>query len=496
MRPALLVTVVLLSCGGGQQPRTGAPGSRPRPEAVWLATVGGGPAQNARLCARGAGDPVARAFCAQPAPEIDSLQRLLQVLELDQPFPARVEATTTHSLGLGGRAVTPLNPRVIFAAMTVPDNELRADRTLAVAFSRGEQLVELAAYDAGARTLNLYLGRFHQACNDRPGGAGCGAHDLLGPAVETGWRDFTLYAAEQLEDTPLDCLSCHQRSGGQPDVGHRLRFLMRQFSGPWLHWAGPVTSRVDCAPEGFARLPDLLTLRAAITGETHYAGVALADLESRDSGRDLEAFIALANVAAGLGQELTPGAMFPSMALGEPFVLPSEAVLQESLCGIDRVNWRRYRDAVLTTAGLPVPFHAPDVLDRADADALAGRWAEHLGASDEDAFTVAARWLSDEAAEGAGFRFAAGNEPALVLRQACVRCHGPGTRPELRRARFNVESLPGLAPEQAREVIRRLSLPPDDPQAMPPGRAVDLAPAMRQSLIEHVRTACGAPCGP
>jgi mono/diheme cytochrome c family protein len=494
VRPALLVTVVVLSCGGGQQPGTGAPGRRPPVEDVWLATVGSGPPQNARVCARGAGDPVARAFCAQPAPEIDSLQRLLQVLNLDKPFPARVEATTTHSLGLTGRAVTALNPRVVFAAMTVPDNELRADRTLAVAFSRGEQFVELAAYDPDERTLNLYLGHFRQSCN--AGGAGCGPLDLLGPGVETGWREFTLYAAEDLEDTPLDCLSCHQRSGGQPDVGRRLRFLMRQFSGPWLHWAGPVTSRVDCAPEGFARLPDLLTLRAAITGETHYAGVALADLESRDSGRDLEAFIALANVAAGLGQELTPGALFPSMALGEPYVLPSEAVLQESLCGIDPVNWRRYRDAVLTVAGLPVPFHAPDVLDRSDADALAGRFAERLAASTEEAFSLAASWLSDEAAEGSGFRFAAGNDPALVLRQACVRCHGPGTRPDLRRARFNVEALAHLAPEQSREVIRRLSLPADDPQAMPPARAVDLAPAMRQSLIDHVRSACGPACSP
>jgi hypothetical protein len=492
VRRALLAMVVLSSCGGGQPPGTGAPGRGPPPEDVWLATVGSGPAQNARVCARGAGDPVARAFCAQPTPEIDSLQRLLQVLALDRPFPARVEATTTHSLGLAGRAVTALNPRVIFAAMTVPDNELRPDGTLAVAFSRGEQFVELAAYDPGAATLNLYLGHFRQACNARPG-AGCGPRDLLGPAVETGWREFTLYAAEDLEDTPLDCLSCHQRSGGQPDVGRRNRFLMRQFSGPWLHWAGPVTSRVDCAPEGFARLPDLLSLRAAVTGETHYAGVSLADLESRDSGRDLEAFIALANVAAGLGQELTPGALFPSMALGEPYVLPSEAVLQESLCGSELVNWRRYRDAVLTVAGLPVPFHAPDVLDHDRADSDAGRYAERLAASPGDAFSLAASWLRDEAAEGSGFRFATG-DPALVLRQACVRCHGPGTRPELRRARFNVESLGHVAPAQAREVIRRLSLPADDPQAMPPARAVDLAPSMRANLIDHLRTACGGAC--
>ena len=218
-------------------------------------------------------------------------------------------------------------------------------------------------------------------------------------------------------DTPLDCLSCHQRSGGQPEVGRRLRFLMRQFSGPWLHWAGPVTSRVDCAPEGFARLPDLLTLRAAITGETHYAGVALADLRSRDSGRDLEAFIALANVAAGLGQELTPGALFPSMALGEPYVLPSEAVLQESLCGIDPVNWRRYRDAVLTVAGLPVPFPPP----MSSTAPTPMRWRaaspSDLAASTEEAFSLAASWLSDEAAEGSG----SGSPRATIRRWCCAR---------------------------------------------------------------------------
>ncbi len=471
----------LLACGGGT---THAPSpTPPSPEAIWLAEIGTGAEQTARVCARSARDRVALALCA-PETELKSLEDLYRALGLGPEDPRRL-AATTHSLSLSGRSVSAANPRVMVFTDTNFNAPVPHEAIVATAFARGQQLVELVALDPSTYDYNFYLVSFEQACNSTR----CTPEDLLGPRVERDWLGWTLYADTDLEDTALNCLSCHRRFG--PDNPKQL--LMRQVVDPWMHWGDfrsldegmCPTPPADGAARRMVASAEGLDLLRALEGDSGtYAGLSVAELRAAPSGDAMSDFL----VDAELVLSSSPAPPHPYGQL--------ELHTRETLCERFETGtsptWERDRQ-VSQEGGFPFPFYAPDVLDAAArANLLAGREALWQAERDHDAFDVAASFLAAEVPTAVGFSPREQDTGADILRGMCARCHAADTDPALTRARFNV-AAESITPASFREVAARLALPAWSPRAMPPRPAGELPAWAVDRLLDHLAKRCSVP---
>jgi cytochrome c553 len=171
---------------------------------------------------------------------------------------------------------------------------------------------------------------------------------------------------------------------------------------------------------------------------------------------------------------ITPASGKLALSVGETHVFPSREILAESLCTASRTQWSSYASQ-LRTQGSFVPFYLPDILDPAQRDAALQDYAGFLGMQQgqrADAFEVLSQMMSSQSGEAIGFVPADQTASAEnLLGQMCVRCHSDATDVQLSRARFDVQSLARLTPEEAQEALRRIALPPRSPQLMPPRRA-------------------------
>ena len=380
----------------------------------------------------------------------------------------------THSLGLSARTVSALNPRTFVFPRYSPLDE---NQIAAVAFSRGEPFVELVGYDPAANDFNFYLLAFEPAVR---GG------ELLTERIETGWTGWTLYADRDLEDTPLDCTSCHRPDG----PGAPRRLLMRQESGPWMHWGDfrGVSPPTACTDETGAItieqgeiVADGADLLRQVDGPLgRHGGVAVADLVGAQSGYDLSSFIFyVAGYADGIGD-------VPCLPPDCPFSEPHPFLSQEVLCDRLRLGradgaggaWARYRGDVLIR-GFPVPYFEPDILDPSVRATVAANFAAFVaapppGQQGGDAFTKASGLIGADAARAIGFLPDEGDSAAAILTKMCVRCHGASNDGRLARSRFNAAALDSLDGAVARKILERIALPRTSPERMPPLRAGEL----------------------
>ncbi|HWJ54775.1 MAG TPA: MYXO-CTERM sorting domain-containing protein, partial [Vicinamibacterales bacterium] len=497
-RRALLAVPLILSpvlgalgggCGGDRAAAGGFAVSPGDVEHAWLERVGSGPAQTAVACARGGGDPVAGALCATPAPALAGLADLYRALGVG-PDSGGLAAVATHSLGLSARTVSALNPRVVAFPRYSP---LYTDRIAAAAFSRGEPFVEMVGYDAAANDFNFYLLAFQPAC-----GADCAPADLLTDRLESGWTGWTLYADRDLEDTPLDCSSCHHPDGARGAAPRRL--LMRQIDGPWMHWgdfrgvtaptactdASGATTIVDGAIAG-----DGADLLRQIDGPAGWhGGVAVADLVAAPSGYDLSSFIYYA-----AGQADGPGdvpCLAPDCAFSEPDPFPSEQILCDRLL-TGRADgaggaWNRHRAGV-RARGLPAPYFDPDVLDATARATVAADFAGFVAsAAGGDAFTRLSGLIAPGAARAIGFVPDDDAAADVLLRTMCARCHDGRAAAGLARSRFDATALDRLDAAGAAEVVRRILLPRTSPDRMPPLRSGELPGSAVARLSDFLST--------
>jgi hypothetical protein len=476
-----------VNCERSKPPRRQAPAD------VWLSRIGTGPAQTARACARGGTDRVAKSLCDKSAPAIRSLEDLYRALRLDQAG-VRLAATTTHSLGLSARTVSGLNPRVlVYQDISHKRRAISYEEVVVVGFTRGEQLVELAALDPATYEFNFYLLSFTQACSRTR----CTPEELLTERIESGWTGWTLYTDHDIVDTPLDCVSCHLPFG----PGTHKQLLMRQENDPWMHWSDfrGGDEHALCRGPSMAGSPDKIVvvadgldlLRAVEGAQGRYAAVPIPELHAAKSG---ELFIRFVADSEGLvrNSPYRP-ADYPYGQLS----FPTREVVCERFHTGTSPTWDQHRRES-QERGLPTPFYGPDVVDPGRrAELVADRAAFLRRHAADDSFDVAASLIGAEAAVAVGFVPRREDAARDILRSMCVRCHAANVDQRLARARFNAEAIDRIGPVTATAIRHRLSLPRSSPELMPPLRAGEL-PRWAITLIErYLRERCTEPgaCG-
>jgi hypothetical protein len=438
-------------------------------EGYWLTELRGRAPLSVRICQSGRDDQVTRAICRSDV-HIDGLKALYRALELDHATDGVAQnlAIGTSSSGLSFKTVSVLNPRLFL--LTPQDFAFPKERAVAVAFSRGEQLVEMVAVDRRDQALNFYLLNYDLPCSPK-----CSAEQLLSDTSESAWTTWTAFTERELEDTPFDCLSCHRPDG--PGTPNRL--LMRDFPLPWFHWMPSETISTPCeAADGGSRPAQAMDPHLRSTFERlhpeGYGGVAL-DQTRNSSGHNLHTFVA------------TFASPRENPSRGEPFAMDSDKVVNEWRCLGRTDTWQAYRTQTTASIGLPIPFFQFDVLDSAKAaPALAD--LSHFLHDLPNAASVASvleDLVSVDAKIAVGALIEDDSDGALVLRSACVRCHDHRAPSTSRRAAFQVATLTAASVARA---VERLELPPESPFVMPPARASSLTPQARSHLLTFLRS--------
>ena len=419
------------------------------------AGLASGAEQRDALCARGHADVVTDKLCAHPS--ITGLADLERTVGLafvggasngERGNPAF--ALLAHSTSLSGRFVSAINPRAfLFTNPASTSRLLTKPRPnpsfVALAFTRGEQFVELAARDRETKELRFFLVRFDQQCND----AGCTAFDLYSPAVERNWRNVDVYDDADLRGTTLDCLVCHQPNG--PGSPRMLR--MHELQLPWTHFFR------DDAPG--KRLVSLYY--SAHSSNEAYAGIpGIAIGESAPTR--LEGLVENEGFANQPNEFAT---LKIAIELSKRGARPA-----------DSTTWQALDRGALESGIFPVPYSATSAADpsKLAVDAKAYRTATKQGATSATIadFPPLDDLYSDDARVMAGVAPPSESDGNAILDRMCRRCHNSRLDQSLSRANFNVEKLGEMSAEEKAKAIERMKLPLTSRRKMPPVRAGEL----------------------
>ena len=335
----LCALALVSACVSERPSEPGAPAVRER------APLAKGTAQWSKLCGRGGSDLVLDAFCGNARPNVRGivdLRSALGIAGLDSSTEGF--AMTGHSSSLVARGVSAINPRIIFVRAETGVSDL-----LAVAFARGEPSSEIVVRDRGSNELRFYLLAFALACE--ASAEGCRPGDLLTETADSGWTDVNVYAEEDLANTPLDCLSCHQPDG--PGTPKLLR--MQELDPPWSHWFFQLTEGGRALAEDYY----------AAKGDETFAGVRGPDLINANPGL-------LSSTVLFAGSDTQPN-VFVSAQI-EREVRESAAALggrqpQDNSVPGESPTWKAIYERSQRGEAIAVPYHDVKVTDPAQARA-------------------------------------------------------------------------------------------------------------------------------
>lgn len=421
-----------------------------------------GEAQRAQLCSVERDDAVGDVFCTGSAPKLQSLAELLGRLGMDPAdhAGARGYAISGHSTSLSKRSVSAINPRVIFMQV-----ESSARPALAVAFTRGDTLVEIVTRSRATRELQFYAVAFTLPCSERA--AGCSPADLLTPSVERDWRSVDVYHEEQLKNTAIDCRVCHQPAG--PGTDKLLR--MQELELPWTHWFDEQTRG------GRALLADYY----AAHGDELLAGIA-SSYVNYARGSLAAAFVRIA------GSEQQPNE-FLSKEIEIEVEMNAPGQPGDNRVRGRSQSWLPLYEAAQRAEAIPVPYHDVKITDPTKLDRMQRAYADYrAGRLAKDALPDIRDVLPDDPTTLAeiGFLVDERLDDRALLTAACGLCHNARLDQTLTRARFHLD-LERLSPEQKRAAIDRMNLPGEDVLAMPPRRIHELSEAARARLVALLR---------
>jgi hypothetical protein len=462
-----LVSLLLLAaCGAEPEAK---PAHTDRAPHKPLEQLPRGEEQIASLCARPGKDDVRDVFC-DSVPEVHSLYDLQKVLEMDSESVTKLREIKSggvtaisligHSTSLSKHSVSAINPRLFQARARFPSFQM-----VLLAFSRGEQEVELISRDRVTAELNFYLVSFSQACNEQK--KGCSHADLFTSAIERDWTEMSLYDETDVQNSILDCAPCHQPKG----PGSLKNIIMQEFNAPFTHWFWHDTEGGDV----------LLTDFLAAHGEDAYAGMKSEQIAVTDPTLLPTLILVREPTYKGSFDSVMIEQEIKSNSAGDGGEQPND----NRVPGQSK-TWRAAYEASLHGSSLSLPYHDVKVTDPEKlAQVTQALRAFANGEMDADDLPAINAVFPDDPQLLAelGITTEPGSDGAAVLLQACAQCHREPLDPRLSRARFRAD-LTGMDRIEKDLAIARMRLPPSDPLAMPPARARLLTDDARKQAIK------------
>lgn len=495
IRPLALLVASFMVCActsipsGQEAPTYTYSGTEHPTEAHLFYYLPRGANQVGKLCARLAANNVQSvvrdSFCVEPRPLVTNSKELLEVLGLPFTGPGGKDAQLVlgngnpawavigHSASLSRRLVNPVNPRVI--VHTPQGSHLESTPGfVVVAFTRGEGFAEIITHDPVRDDIDFFLFQFDYPCQDPPN---CTNEERFSVQYESGWSDYTVYGQEDLENTPLDCLQCHQ-SGLRTSQSNRKSLLMFQLNSMWMHWMydnrhfydwtdnpngpGPFHEmmeqyvRAHETPEEplgetFGGVPD-----GAIYGSRPKSLENLIEGNGFGNGFDDDTY-ALDGASIGLLQDHRAIGIFFGYEADERYALNLNGLM------------------ITPPSPEQEPFDHNKLLALIDEYSAyrTGKTAEFPDMTN----------LFDKAnLHGVGVRVQPNLSGPEILVQACSQCHHDGLNPKITRARFDVGDIASLSVNELQLAQERVNLPENHLKAMPPFRFRTLDSAERREL--------------
>ncbi len=430
-----------------------------------------GQTQLDNVCARGLQNAVTDAFCGATAPQIGSLRDLQRTLGLEFVNPNGGNdqggnpafAITGHSSSLVTRAVSAINPRVVIFNQQRNDRE--DDNFLAMGFVRGDTFAELAVQTPPENNqpgeLTFYLLKFEKAC-----GENCTNGDLLTPDVERDWASWTLYQDEDLKNSTLDCLQCHQPDGPSSQKIYR----MQELQNPWTHWFR------DNREGGQALLEDY---QAAHDQSEEYGGIP-GNLISESDPANLEDFVRDA------GFDLQPNEFRTNQIEGEVQDSNGQQPELNMPPGVSQ-TWLNLYDEAVAGMEIPPPYHDVKVTDPAKLQEMTLAYRSVMSGEMPKASLPDIREVFLEAALPAmSMRPKPGLNGRETLIHMCGQCHNSRLDQSLTRARFNVFELESMSRAEKDLAIRRLRKDKEDRYLMPPRQFKELSDDEIELVVQEL----------
>ncbi len=482
-----------------------------------------GEAQMVSLCSRleaGNVQSVVRdAFCGETRPEVTDSEQLLDVLGIPFDGPGGKNAqmgydggnpawtVAGHSASLSRRLINSINPRVIVHTPAL--NHLDpVPGFVATAFVRGEGFAEIITHDPVRDDLDFFLFRFDYRCSgpslsfwdpeesryfER---TDCTDEERFSEQYESGWSNYTVYAGEDLENTILDCLPCHE-SGLRTSPTKRKSLLMFQLNSMWMHWLYDNHHFFNWTENPLGMGPFHAMLQQYIAahateqqplGET-FGGIPRGALYA-SRPKALEDLV----TANGYGNGFDNTAYDPNGS--ENGLLDDMRALgMFSGYGWKEMYALNLNGLMITPPGRgEVPF---DTLKLAKLIQSYGAYRRGETTEFPDITDV----YAEVSLAAVGLRVHPGLSAPEILVHACSQCHHDGLNQEFSRSKFQIGSagwrvegsdlgdyFGTLTATQLGTVQDRINLPEDHLRVMPPGRLRSLDPGERATVTEWLDT--------
>ena len=398
-----------------------------------------------------------------------------------------------HSTAISTRFINAINPRAFvftppIGGVVFPPSGIHNEDLVMMGFGRGEPFVELVANDRTADELRFYLFRFVPPCEEDA--EGCSNADLLTPAVESNFADYSLYDDGDIGNTVLDCLQCHQPDG--PGTEKILR--MQEFVEGWTHWYYPNRAQNREAMQQFVDTHQ---------GES-YGGIPAEFLTQQmllENGEGSAVPLGFEQVIRNEGFEPQPNEFLSQQIISErenagctcfncPVPPPVDAT---NSCS---PTWDALFANTVAGDAIAVPYFDGHIADQTKLDTAAQAYRDTMGGvMDPDLMPDIRDVLLDDGAPYMSFAPAPGLDARGIMAHMCQHCHNSSLDQSITRANFNVEDLDSVPQMIKNEAIRRLQLPVDDIDRMPPQRFHTLSQAEIDLIIAELEgvSVCTSP---
>jgi hypothetical protein len=379
----------------------------------------------------------------------------------------------------GGDCTPPMGPEqptgLTFGNGSGPDPNF-----VITAFTRGETLLEAAAFDAGANKVRFFLISFKVPCGAKkvPASSGfgvadetCTPGDLFTPGVEKNWTDITIHEDTDLENTMVACSSCHSVPGPN-GAGKKNTLLLQEMSDPWTHWMSPWTAG------GQAVLKDFNNVHSATGVKETYGGIP-GELINKSEPRTIELLVRENGFTATAGikpfDSRNVEIDIRNTAAGQP--------IDNSKPGSSDDWSTMFNDTTAKGRGAAAPDPNVKVMAPGQFTAVSQSYKGAMMSGDYTKLVSFDGLTTFANPERSGITISDSASPEQTLAQACAACHNGDTSTAATKSKFNLSIFGTLNREEKDRAIVRMRLPMDDRRHMPFEKTRHLSDVNREKII-------------